>query len=221
MLLALGASVGVSALINVIDRIFLRRPKIVGKIHQVFGGYFDPSECEILLLVSAGNRRSQSTTLSDWKLVVERHGQTATGFPFQPPAGHRIWPRTKAGSPTSFIDGPTVIFSQGIEKYGWIAFTVQGMTSRELFQNTWLKIIALDSFGRRHSLKPYLLKSYQSEPFSASMRSKTFLASKIGSVLERLGVRRLCQQQTDWSRKIQRKLGNCIVNSFGGRKWRD
>jgi hypothetical protein len=156
--LALGTIGGVNALINVIDR-FLRGPKIVGEIHQVFGGYFDPSECEILLLVSAVNRRPQSTTLSDWKLVVKRHGQTATGFPFQPPAGHRIWPRTKAGSPTSFIDDPTVLFSQGIEKYGWIAFTLQGMTSRELFQNTRLKIIALDSFGRRHSLKPYLLKS--------------------------------------------------------------
>jgi hypothetical protein len=163
-LLALGAFGGLSALINVIDRIFLRKPKIVGKIDQVFGGFFDPSECEILLLVSAVNRHSQSTTLSDWKLVVERHGQTATGFPFQPPAGHRIWPRTKAGSPTSFIDDPTVIFSQGIKKHGWIAFTVEGMTSRELFQNSRLKIIAWDSLGRPHSLKPYLLKSHQLNP---------------------------------------------------------
>ena len=167
MLLALGALGGVSALTSVIDRIFLRKPKIVGKIHQVFDGYFDPSECEILVLVSAVNRRSQSTTLSHWELVVERHGQRATGFPFQPPAGHRIWPRTKAGSPTSFIDDPTVIFSQGIEKHGWIAFTVQGMTSRELYENTWLKIVALDSLGRRHSFKPYLLKSHQSKPLSS------------------------------------------------------
>jgi hypothetical protein len=167
LLLALGAFGGVSALTSVIDRIFLRKPKIVGKIHQVFDGYFNPSECEILLLVSAVNRHSQSTTLSDWELVVELHDRKATGFPFQPPAGHRIWPRTKAGSPTSFIDDPTVIFSQGIEKHGWIAFTVQGMTSRELYENTWLKIVALDSLGRRHSFKPYLLKSHQSKPLSS------------------------------------------------------
>jgi hypothetical protein len=99
LLLALGCFGGVNALITVIDRVFLRSPKIVGKIHQVFGGYFDPSECEILLLVSAVNKRSQSTTLSDWKLIVERDGQRATGIPFRPPEGHRIWPRTKAASP--------------------------------------------------------------------------------------------------------------------------
>jgi hypothetical protein len=167
LLLALGTFGGVNALINVIDRIFLRSPKIVGKIHQMFDGYFDPSECEILLLVSAVNTRSQSTTLSHWELIVERRGQRATGFPFQPPAGHRIWPRLKAGSPTSFIDDPTVIFSQGIEKHGWIAFTVRGMTSRELYENTWLKITALDSFGRRHSLKPYQLKAHHSKPLSS------------------------------------------------------
>jgi len=168
LLLILGAFGGLKALLDVRDRIFLRSPKIVGKIHQVFDGYFDPSECEILVLVSAVNRRSQSTTLSDWELIVERHGQRATGFPFQPPQGHRIWPRLKAGSPTTFIDDATVIFSQGIERHGWIAFTVQGMTSRELYQNTRLKITALDSFGRRHSLKPYLLKSHQSKPLSSS-----------------------------------------------------
>jgi hypothetical protein len=191
LLLALGSFGGVSALINVIDRTFLRSPKIVGEIHQAFGGYSDLADsrslpqCEILFLVSAVNRRPQSATLSDWKLSVERDDQRAVGFPFRPPAGHRIWPRTRAGSPTSFIDDPTVIFSQGIEKHGWIAFTIEGITSRELFSGTRTTIAALDSFGRRQSLKPYRLRSHQSKS----------------------------------SLRIDRKFGDYVINLLGGKKW--
>jgi hypothetical protein len=158
--------------VMLVDRLFLRTPKLKGVISYVHvlpcvapnerqpiisdSALSKAFDCEIFLRVSVVNYRPYVTTVSQWTLEVSKGRRHQEGVLFEPSAKNPIDVLRWVGIPDHpdvYIGSQKEKFEPNIEKRGWLAFRLQGIQSRELTDRCSLKLTAIDAQGRKHRIE--------------------------------------------------------------------